>query len=103
MVKAINILLLFVFVNFISAPTLALVTDISLPTISFSTPEEETHSSNSNLNSFSEEEDLKFLSLFFTPFYNTDAVYKNEFLIETKLSINDDLVLKIPSPPPELI
>lgn len=102
MVKAINILLLFVFMNFLSAPTVASVLDIDLPTSGFSmSEEEENHSQTKKNNPVTEEEELKYLSLYFTPFFNSDSKYTNEFHAETKHSINDDLVLKIPSPPPE--
>ena len=103
MVKAINILLLFVFMNFMSAPTVSAVLDIDLPTAGLTmSEEEETHSSSKKNNPISEEEDLKYLSLYFTPFFNTDSKYMNEFVMQTIHSINDDLVLKIPSPPPDL-
>ena len=101
MVKAINILLLFVFMSFMSAPTISAVLDMNLPVSGLSiSEEEETHSSNKKNNPISEEEELKYLSGFFTPFFNTESNYVNQFGIETIHSINDDLVLKIPSPPP---
>lgn len=104
MVKAINILLLFFFMNFLSAPTVTSVLDIDLPTAGFSmSEEEETHSSTKKNNPISEEEELKYFSEYFTPFFNTETKYMNEFLMETIHSINDNLVLKIPSPPPELV
>lgn len=104
MVKAINILLLFFFMNFMSAPTVAAVLDIDLPTSSVSmSEEEETHKTNKKGNSFSEEEDSKYLSNFFTQFSDTESKHLNEFATVTIYSISDDLVLKIPSPPPELV
>lgn len=103
MVKAINIILLFVFMNFMSAPTISSLLDIDLPMAGLTmSEEEETHSSKKKNNPITEEEDLKYLSLYFTPFFKTKSNYMNEFLMETIHSINDDLVLKIPSPPPEL-
>lgn len=86
-----------------SAPTISSVLDIDLPISGLTmSEEEESHSSNKKNNPISEEEDLKYLSLYFTPFFNSESNYMNEFLMETIHSINDDLVLKIPSPPPEL-
>lgn len=104
MVKAVNILLLFFFINFMSAPTIAAVLGIDLPTFGFSlSEEEENHSSTKKNNPISEEEDLKYISPLFTTFFNLETDYSNAFLIETIHSIKDDLVLKIPSPPPDFI
>jgi len=104
MVKAINILLLFFFMNFLSAPTISAVFDLDLPTANLNfSEEEETHSSAKKNIPLAEEEDLKFLSNFYLPFLIGELTYQNNFMMESIHSINDDLVLKIPSPPPESV
>lgn len=63
--------------------------------------EEENHSSSKKNNQPSEEEEYHYLSSF--NFYHATNSHnsKNYFFIETNHSIKDDLVIKIPSPPPE--
>ena len=85
-----------------SAPTIASVFDIDLPTSGFSLSEEEENHTSGKKNNYSEE-DVKFISNYNIPIFNTESTYVNEFVVETVHSINDDLVIKIPSPPPESV
>ena len=106
MLKTFNILTLFLFVCFLFAPTVsyALGKDINTYSLILN-EEEETHSKTKNKanNNINEEEEKEVQYHFFN---NFNKLLSNNSLILLSLiylndSIKDDLVFKIPLPPPE--
>jgi hypothetical protein len=88
--------MLFMFLGFLSTPTIMALNDEELTTIIIN--EEEEHENHSSKVKFNEEEIKAIHSPNFTFFLTDLQIFHNH---QTGKSLFDDLVIKIPSPPPE--
>lgn len=106
MLKTFNIITLLLFVCFLFAPTITFALNKDVNTSSLVLNEEETHSktkSKTSNNNINEEEEKEVQYHFFNNFKNltsNNAVVRLN-RISLKYTIKDDLVFKIPLPPPE--
>lgn len=105
MLKILNITTLVLFVCFLIAPTVSFAFNKDIDTYSLIlNEEEESHSkTKSQNNNFSEEEEKEVQYHFFhnLKYLSTKITQANKNLNSLKHTIKDDLVFKIPLPPPE--
>lgn len=95
MIKFLNIVFLFLFLGFLSTPTVFAFFEKETPSFAIVEEEEETHKTKVQLG----EEDLKALPIIKFSYFLSEKVLFLSHLSDH--SIQDDLIIKIVSPPPE--
>jgi len=105
MLKILNIATLFIFVSFLITPTITFAFNIDTEAHTLIlNEEEETHSKTKSSNNNLNEEEEKEVNYYFSQFFKISTSKKNttnKNLVNFKNTIKDDLVFKIPLPPPE--
>lgn len=90
--------------NFLSAPSISTLFDVDLPISNLNlAEEEENHSSSKKKTNPPQEEETHYFLSFRTPSIFSENSRGNYFIIQSENTIKDDLVLKIPDPPPEFV